>query len=204
MPLSGLQATLYAPLLSATCDKYGITTPDRLSAFLANIAVESAQLTRVVESCNYRDPARLLSLFPHDFKDLADAKAIQVRGERAIANRIYANQNGNGPESSGDGWAFRGRSLGQVTGRNGYIIVGHILELDLLNHPELLEIPEHAADAAGVWWFNNHLNEYADAGRFQSVCGVWNVGNPTASTRAIVGYDERAKYYARARNALNS
>jgi putative chitinase len=202
MPLAGKYADVYAPLLSATADANAINTPQRMAAFLANLAVESMQLTCAVESCNYRDPARLLALFPHDFKDLADAQAVQARGERAIASRIYANQNGNGDEASGDGWLYRGRSLAQITGKRNYVIVGHVLELDLLNHPELLETPEHAANAAGMWWDNNRLNDYADAGQFQAICAIWNVGNARVPASAIIGFQDRARYYSRARDVF--
>lgn len=204
MPRAGRYADVYAPHLAATCARFDIATPARMAFFLANVAVESTELTHVVEDTYYRDPARLLSLFPHDFKDLADARAVQAKGAQAIANRIYANQNGNGPESSGDGWNYRGRSLAQITGRHGYTVIGFNLELDLLNHPELLEAPEYAAAAAGQFWHNENLNRYADAGNFLAVCGVWNVGNPRASSRAINGYAERANFRATADKILNS
>lgn len=198
IPTAGKLADVYAPHIAATCAKYDIGTPGRIAAFLANVAVESAGLACVLESTYYRDPARLLSLFPHDFKDLADARAVQAKGAQAIANRIYANQNGNGPESSGDGYFYRGRGLAQVTGKNGYIAMGNGLSLDLIHHPELLEIPEHAASSAGLFWQQNRLNAYADKAQFHSICGIWNVGTPNAATCRINGFAERADFYARA------
>lgn len=197
MPLAGKAGDTYAPFLSAACDRFEINTPARLAAFLAQLAEESEQLTRVVECCNYRDPERLYMLFPRDFRDINDAIAAQARGEQAIANRIYANQNGNGAESSGDGWNFRGRGPAQLTGRNNYGAAGNTLGLDLLNHPELLEQPEHGANAAAWFWDVNHLNHYADAGQFQAICGVWNVGDAHAHAGAIIGLTDRTKFYSR-------
>ena len=50
-----------------------------------------------------------------------DAIAKEYAGNpEKIANRAYANRMGNGPESSGDGWKYRGRGFVQLTGYNNY------------------------------------------------------------------------------------
>lgn len=191
-------AETYVKHLSDACARYNISTPQRISMFLAQIAVESAHLSQVVEDTYYRDPARLLRLFPKDFRDLDDAKAVHAHGAVAIANRIYAFQNGNGGEASGDGFKYRGRGLGQISGKRNYGLVGNFLGLNLQTRPELLEEPRLAAVSAAAWWTMQNMSIYADAGKFQSVCGVWNCGDPNASARRIVGFSERVAANARA------
>ena len=85
--------------------------------FLAQIAHESNSF-RSIEEDLYYSPEGLRTIFKRHFKD-NEYKKFGRRPE-AIANRVYANRMGNGPEQSGDGWKYRGRGLIQVTGKNNY------------------------------------------------------------------------------------
>jgi putative chitinase len=76
-----------------------------------------AKMLPVSENLNY-SASGLLSTFGRYFT-AAQAQAYARQPER-IANRAYANRIGNGPESSGDGWRYRGRGLVQLTGRDNY------------------------------------------------------------------------------------
>lgn len=53
-----------------------------------------------------------------------------------IANRMYANINGNGDEASGDGWKYRGRGYAQLTGKANYERLGDDLGVDLVEDPD--------------------------------------------------------------------
>lgn len=68
---------------------------------------------------------------------------------RTVAQRAYDPPSAEAVEfgntQPGDGRRFCGRGLIQITGRANYAIAAVALDLDLLNHPELLEQPEHAA-----------------------------------------------------------
>ena len=44
-----------------------------------------------------------------------------------LANIAYANKNGNGDYDSGDGWRFRGSGLVQITGRENYSKIQHLI-----------------------------------------------------------------------------
>src|SRR3546814_5959715 len=92
-----------------------MTTSLRWCHFIAQIAHESAGLSRTTENLNY-SAAGLRKTFPKYF-DRATAEAY-ARQPARIANRAYANRLGNGPEASGDGWRYRGRGLVQLSGRS--------------------------------------------------------------------------------------
>lgn len=106
-----------------------------------------------------------------------NALALRIaRQPELIANTTYGGRAdlGNGPIESGDGWKYRGRGLLQITGKFNYIAAGKALSLDLLNKPELLEIPEYAARSA-VWFFvRNGCVALAEAGRINDVVKVIN------------------------------
>ena len=105
-------ATKYRTILK----EYGIVTPLRLAHFFAQIHHES-NLKPLEENLNYSAQG-LRKIFKKYFSEL---EAIQyARKPEAIANRVYANRMGNGNESSGDGWKYRGRGFIQLTGKNNY------------------------------------------------------------------------------------
>ena len=157
--------------VAATMVEFGITTPRRQAAFIAQIGHESAGFTQLSENLYYNDPARVAALFKTGFdlnkNGLVDAAEIEfakayTRNPEKLANRAYAGRMGNGSESSGDGWKYRGRGLKQVTGKNNYLACGVALELDLLAQPDLLLDDRQAARSAGWFWQSNNLNAYAD------------------------------------------
>ena len=104
--------------LSQLLPDYEINTPQRIAAFVAQCAHESGNFVFLKENLNYRAPTlrKLFSkYFPTD--ELANEYANKPNKQEAIANRIYANRMGNGPEESGDGFRYCGRGLIQLTGK---------------------------------------------------------------------------------------
>lgn len=190
-------ATTWAPHLDSAMAARAITTPARQAAFLAQIGVESARLSQVRESTFYTRADRLLAIFPRDFIDLADA-ARYVGKPEACASRIYANQNGNGDEASGDGWKYRGRGLIQITGRANYAdcSAGLFGSPDaLLDKPYILEQYHYAAESAAWYWHTYGCNELADAGDFRAITRRINGG--------LTAYHERLALFQAATTALS-
>src|SRR5688572_5216436 len=99
----------------------GIDTPLRRAHFLAQVAHESGGFKRLVENLNYSADA-LVRTWPSRF-DAATAKQYARQPER-IANKVYAGRLGNGDETSGDGWRYRGRGYIQLTGQVNYADYG--------------------------------------------------------------------------------
>ncbi|WP_211238038.1 glycoside hydrolase family 19 protein [Derxia gummosa] len=157
-----------------------MTDPSERAMFLAQTAHESGHFRSVRENLRYRS-ARLLAMFPRRFTSLADATAVCEGGEAAIAERIYGGRLGN--TLSGDGARFIGRGYLQITGRDNYRRAGRALGLDLLAHPEMVEIPEVAI--ATAWWYwserhssgSNSLRGFAQAGDVRRVTALINGGN---------------------------
>ncbi|KAF0224634.1 MAG: hypothetical protein FD176_816 [Rhodospirillaceae bacterium] len=181
----------FATPLAEACAEWGIDTPLRLAAFLAQIAHESGQLRALVENLNYSAEA-LLRVFPRHF-DAAQA-AVYARQPERIGSKVYANRMGNGDETSGDGWRYRGRGLIQITGHDNYAACGTALGLDLIAQPELLERPGPAARSAGWFWHRNGLNRPADARDIETITRRINGG--------LTGLEDRKAHYARACAAL--
>ncbi|KPC00341.1 Chitinase [Pseudomonas amygdali pv. lachrymans] len=105
-----------------------------------------------------------------------------------------AERLGNTPEADGDGQFYRGRGLIQVTGRANYEECGEALGLDLINHPELLELPQHAAMSAAWFWHRAALNTLADKREFVTITRRINGGTN--------GLADRQALYARALEVL--
>jgi len=104
--------------LSQLLPDYEINTPQRIAAFIAQTGHESGGYTALKENLNYSWQS-LRKVFPKYFPTDALAQQYEKKPEK-IANRVYANRMGNGPEESGDGYKFCGRGLIQVTGRENY------------------------------------------------------------------------------------
>ena len=71
---------------------------------------------------------------------------------------------GNGNESSGDGWKYRGRGLIQLTGRSNvkaYMNSGYC-NGNVLEHPEWLAQYPGALKSAMWFWKANGLSDLAD------------------------------------------
>lgn len=84
---------------------------------LAQLNHESQGFTRTEENLNYSEE-RLKAVWPTKFTNQSVSYYAHV--PERIANHIYAGVNGNGNETSGDGWRYRGRGFIQLTGRENY------------------------------------------------------------------------------------
>ena len=88
----------------------------------------------VAENLMY-SAAGLRTTFGKYFKTDDIAKKYE-KNPVAIANRVYANRMGNGDESSGDGWKFRGRGDIQITGKDNYQRMSGVVGVDLVSDPD--------------------------------------------------------------------
>lgn len=151
----------WAAILHPAMMRHGINTPRRAAAFLATVCHESGGLRHLSESMSY-SAARMVVVWPSRFT-AATAGAYAHNPEK-LANRVYANRNGNGDEASGDGFRFRGGGLLQITGRANYAGVAKAFGMPVGEVAVWVRTREGAAVSAAWWWAANGCSELADAG----------------------------------------
>lgn len=141
------RARTFLPFIEAAMEEFEVKTPTRKAAFLAQVGHESGGLHWMIEIWGPTD-----------------------------AQRRYEGRKDLGNVQPGDGFKYRGRGLIQLTGRANYEKASLALNVDLINHPELLGEPELACRSAGWFWKKNGCNELADAGDFEKLTRRINGG----------------------------
>lgn len=168
-----------------TAAKFNINTPLKLAHFLAQCGHESGGFKVVQENLNYSVDG-LKKIFPKYFKDvLAEGYA---RNPEKIANRVYGGRMGNGPESTGEGFKFRGRGYIQLTGKDNYTAFGKAINEDIAGNPDLVASKYPLLSAA--WFFSkNCLGKCTDASdaAVTSVTKCVNGGT--------IGLEDRKKHF---------
>ncbi len=201
MPQARFVETWVKPLNQAM-EKFEIDrNVQRVAAFLAQIAVESAQMNRLEENLNY-SRRRLQAVWPSRFPDAESTFNYGHNPER-LANKVYANRLGNGPEQSGDGFRYRGRGLMQITGRDNYVKMGRLMNLPtLVEMPDYLIEPRHAALSAAAFWDKSNLNHAADMLSTEDMRAIVR-GITKRINGGYHGLDERLNFTERALRILD-
>lgn len=167
------QARAFLAPLSAACARFGINTPARIAGFIAQCRVESAGFTALEESLFYRDPVRIMKIWPSRVTTLQQAQGL-ARNPQGLANVVYANRLGNGDTASGDGWRYRGRGLKQLTGKANYADAANALARPYVTTPDLVAQPEDACMTAAWFWHTNKLNLLADSAQWDAITRAVN------------------------------
>jgi putative chitinase len=142
---------LYLPFINKVMELYEIDTPLRASAFLAQIAHESAELRFMEELWGPTEQQKKYEP-PSDL-----AKSL-------------------GNTQPGDGFRYRGRGPMMLTGRANYQKYGDLLQVDLVGNPDLVATPQYAFSTAGLFWKSKGLNELADVQDFTTITKRINGG----------------------------
>lgn len=182
-------------LHAVLCDllpKYQINTPDRVACFISQCAHESNEFNVLRENLNYSAQG-LMATWPKRFTN-ADIANQYARKPQMIANKVYANRLGNGPESSGDGWKYRGRGAIQLTGKDNYNRFAKSIGKTLEETVSYLETLQGAIESACYYWKTNNLNRFCDNGDFKGLTIAINGG--------LNGFDDRRKKYINALGVL--
>ena len=182
-------------MIPDTAAKFGINTPLRLAHFLAQCGHESGGFRATQENLNYSAKG-LMGIFKKYFPTLALAQSYERKPEK-IANRVYGGRMGNGPESSGEGYKFRGRGYIQLTGKENYTAFGKSIGEDMTVNQDKVSGPYALLSAA--WFFSkNGLHRIADEGSSDAVV--------TKITKRVnggtIGLADRIKHFKEYYNLL--
>lgn len=172
-----------------TLPEYGISTRLRVAGWLSQCGHESGDFRTLVENLNYGAPG-LRATFGKYFPTQALAESYQRKPEM-IANRVYGGRMGNGAETTGDGWKFRGRGIIQITGKDNYRNCSRTLYGDealLLETPDLLLEIDGAVRSACWYWNSRNINVDADRGDVLAMTKKINGGTH--------GLDDRQRRYS--------
>lgn len=179
-----------------TATKFGLNTPLRLAHFLAQCGHESAGFKVVNENLNYSAKG-LLGIFKKYFPSQSLAEQYERKPE-AIASKVYGGRMGNGPESTKEGFKFRGRGYIQLTGKDNYVAFGKAINEDLTVNPD--KVATHYPLLSAAWFFtNNGLQKLADQGATDAVV--------TQITKRVnggtIGLPDRIKHFKEYYNLLS-
>ena len=169
MSLSSLQKKIgvaadgsWGPGTLRAAATYYKLSPARAAHFFGQTAHETGGFKAFSENLNYGAKG-LRGIFGKYFK--TDAEALKYeRKPEAIANRVYASRMGNGAESSGDGWKYRGRGALQLTGKSNYeAFAKYCNRPDVMTNPDLVAT-ELAFESAMFFFERNKLWAICDQG----------------------------------------
>ena len=156
-----------------TAKKFNITTPLRLAHFLAQCGHESAGFKAVQENLNYSAKG-LLGIFKKYFPTQTLAEQYE-RNPQKIASKVYGGRMGNGPESTGEGFKFRGRGYIQLTGKQNYTNFAKFIGEDTVANPDLVATKYPLASAS--FFFNSN--------------GLWSICDKGADDATVTAVTKR-------------
>jgi putative chitinase len=183
------------------CKIFEINTPLRIAHFFAQVKEEVGEtINYQTENLNYTINALKHGSFKYFRENHAKAELYgrgngQPANQEAIANRAYANRNGNGDIASGDGWNFRGKGFIQLTGRTNYENANKEIQtkapnsnIDIIANPESILTVKGAMVSSMAYWTMNRLNTKADnAGwdreKVDNITDTVNSGTPSRENR---------------------
>jgi putative chitinase len=203
-------AERWLPHVQEAMERFEISSPRQVAAWLAQTAHESAGYTALVENLNYSAdtmavvwPTRFAEIGPNK-KPKKNEKGKNIpnkfaqalhRKPEMIANAVYSNRMGNGNIESGEGWKFRGRGLKQLTGKDNHRACSEGLGVDLVANPDMLLEPKYASLSAAWFWSKNKCGPLADSGDFVALTKRINGGT--------IGLEDRQKRYKAVLSAMN-
>jgi putative chitinase len=176
-----------------TFQRYGINSPLLIAHVMAQVSHECGAGHDVVENLSYT-ASRMTQVWPSRFPTVASAEPY-AGNPRALANKVYNGRMGN-VTGSDDGYNFRGRGASQTTGREGYQRLAKAVGLDVLNHPDLVNDPQHFLECGVADFILCGCLPYAKADDVLNVTKRLNGGT--------VGLAQREQWLSRWKVALGS
>jgi len=163
----------FGPTTLKAAMSYFNLSPESASHFFGQTSHETGGFNSFTENLNYSSTG-LKNVFGKYFPD--NLSELYARQPHKIANKVYANRMGNGDESSGDGYKFRGRGALQTTGKNNYKAFS-----DSIGKPEIMDNPDLVATdyafEAAIFFFNSNF--------------LWKITNMGVNSKTILELTKR-------------
>ena len=191
MGATAANADKHLDALNAALAVHGIDSELRIAHFLAQVMHESGCLRLVEENLKYSAEG-LRKTFRKYFRTDAEAQAYARQPER-IGSRVYGGRMGNGPESTGEGYRYRGRGLIQLTGKDNYRSFAQWVGADVLANPDWVA-ERYAVQSAVYFWEKNNLSALADIDDLAGITRRINGG--------LNGYEDRHGLLLKAKRTL--
>ncbi len=209
-----------APAMDAYARAYAVNTKLRIAHFLAQMGHESS--FKVREEDGVYSAKRMREVFgcKGGMKQYnaatGDCRLGRLRDKlwtqestyagnaKNLLSYAYASRNGNGDEASGEGFAYRGRGMVQLTGKSNYALFTKAHNAknpddlqDFVRNPDLLSKQlKYGVESAFFFWDNNRLNALADRDDVKAVTIAVNGGEN--------GLPDRMARLARVKKALGA
>jgi putative chitinase len=138
-----------ADLLRAAMDAQGITDDELRAGIAAIVGGESGWVPKTETPYTNTSNDRIRSIFKTALGHESDAFITRLKTDpEDFFNYVYGPKGAGkqlGNTEPGDGFKFRGRGGIQATGRNTYTVLADMTGLDLVNFPNLVNVPENSA-----------------------------------------------------------
>ncbi|WP_187980789.1 glycoside hydrolase family 19 protein [Pseudomonas oryzihabitans] len=207
------------PYLNKYANAFKVNTPIRIAHFLAQTGHESGF---IVKSENGRYSARRMRemfgckggsknyskanddcSFGRQRDRLWSEESKFVMNSEALLNFVYSSRMGNGDESSGDGYKYRGRGIIQLTGKDTYRRYTEIHNRanpddlrDFVEQPDLItDSLQYGIESAFVYWDMANANKLADADNAIALSKAINGG--------LNGFKDRAECLEKIKSHLD-
>lgn len=169
-------------------EDYGLTDDEQIRRLLANMAHESAGLTKYKESFYYKDPSNIRSTFSSAFNAVKSANPKDyTKNHDKLAAFVYSPETPKGRElgnkSLEDGLNFAGKGPIQLTGRNLYQEISDDTGRNYIDNPDLLLKPEDGFLSSVSYWKTQ---------------GIDKAKTPEAARRRVNpsrGFEDTMRYY---------
>jgi predicted chitinase len=128
----------------------GITNQYSIAAILAIIDKESGFKPQTEITYANTDNARIRTIFTERTASLSDAQINNLKKDPVtFFNFVYGGKFGN---SVTEGFSYRGRGFNQLTGKDNYAYYSKVLDLNLVNNPDLVNDPKVAAKIVAAYF----------------------------------------------------
>lgn len=127
----------------------GIVNPFSIAGIMAIIAKESGFIPQSEKDYSKTSNARIREVFSKT-KTLSDDKLNALKANPVnFFNFVYGGRYGN--DNPIDGYKYRGRGFNQLTFKDNYNYYSKLLNIDLVNDPDLVNRPDIAAKVVAAY-----------------------------------------------------